>query len=202
MPSQCVDGHFRVSGGVLDIAAGIAPRIRAQQTSSPTNNGAFTSERSLPGVPHHDFSIQWTNDQPFPLLVVPELHSRGTYIEAPQPNLVLVRARATVAINQAAPVPDITGVFDSEFGGGFDVTDQDPESTPVAGKLNRGGAAWSYRKQPEILQPGDTIFMRFRMASYTPEPWVDNGNNGANDHNVTVLPVIARFWSSARGVTT
>jgi hypothetical protein len=56
------------------------------------------------------------------------------------------------------------------------------------------------RKTPVEIAPGQAIFMSFRMASYTPAPWLANANNNSPGHEATVREAYSRFWVGALGV--
>lgn len=200
MPSICVDENFQAPGGVLDITAVVPVTLVHNVAHTPVNNGAFTTERPLPGTVHHDWTASWTNTTLVPMLVIPEVMSLGAFIIAPQPNLVFVRSRCTIGIGGPAETPDITAEFDSEFGGGFDISDQDKQANPEVGRMHHGTAAWTIRKNPVELNPGQSIYMAFRMASYTPAPWLANANGNSPGHEATVRNTYSRIWASSRGV--
>lgn len=202
MPTVCVGPEFNVVGGVLDITAVMAMNLVHDQVHTAVNNGTFSTQRDLPGVNHHDWSINWTNTYTVPVLVIPEVMCLGSFIIAPQPNLTFIRARALTAVGGAADAPDITGEFDSEFGGGFDITDQNKDANPESGRLHRGTGAWTIRKTPVELEPGQTIYLAFRMASYTPAPWLANANNNSPGHEATVRDTYSRLWVTALGSAT
>lgn len=200
MPTQCVDEHFQAPAGVLDFTAVVPVTLVHDVSHASSNNGAFTTQRSLPGTNHQDWTIgPITNTYAVPVLAVFEVMCLGAFIIAPQPNLTLVRTRVTVGVGGAADTPDITAEFDSEFGGGFDITDQDTQSNPETGRLHRGTAAWVIRKTPVELQPGQALYGACRIASYTPDPWLANANNNSPGHQADVKTSYSRVWFSALG---
>lgn len=200
--TQCVSEQFRVVSGVLDLQAMSVRRMVYQSVLTPQSGGTFTTERPLPGVNHFNSTVAWTSNVQFPLLVTPELTSMGALIRSPQPNLVFLRTRATVSVGGTPAAPDLAAEFDSEFGGGFDISSQNKDETPLSGSLFRATAVWTMRKDPAVLNPGETIRMSVRMASYTPPPWTNNADANSNTHQASPSSLIARFWAAPTGTAT
>lgn len=169
---------------------------------NPASNGTFSIERPLPGVNHHNFTENWTNSFAVPVLVIPEVTIFKFAIEAPQPNLTFIRTRMTVAVGGPADTPDITGEFDSEFGGGFDITDQNKDANPETGRLVWHSPASTIRKTPVELNPGQSIHIAVRGASYTPAPWLANANNNVPTHYAEMGIAQTRIWATALGTET
>lgn len=197
----CVDpAVFDVNVGVLDITSIMPVTLVRDQPFTAGGNGGFPAERPLPGQIHHDVTMTpWVNPHTAPVLAIAEVMCLGSFIIAPQPNLVFIRARATVAVGTVADTPDISAEFDSEFGGGFDITDQNPDDDPEVGRLHRGTAAFVIRKTPVEVPPGQSVSVKFRMASYTPQPWLANANFNAANHEATVRNAYIRLWVGALG---
>lgn len=198
MADVCISGDFTAAANILDIAPHATWAIVLDQATFAASNGSFTTERPLPGTNHHDYTIAWTNSTGRTMTVVVAATCDGLHIAAPQPNLVLMRARMTTGI-PAAPDPDTGEVYDSEFGGGFDLSDQDPESTPEAGILHRRTAAFVITSAEIDVPPGQQLQTRYRVTSHTPAPWSPGANNGASDHYALAGPVVIQYFAAPKG---
>lgn len=200
MPTICVEpGNFTIASGDLDMGPAIPMRLVLDVSQAPVNNGDFSTQRALPGVNHQDVTSSWTNTYAVPMLVVPELTVDWMIVTAPQPNVTLIRTRLTVTVGGAADTPDISGEFDSQFGEGFDLTDQDPQANPEVGRVTRATPAFVIRKTPEIVNPGQLLGLKYRTASFTPDPWLANANNVNPLHNAQVGTTRLRVWATSAG---
>lgn len=202
MPNVCVGPEFQVVLGVLDITTVMAVQLVHNVSHAAAGNGNFSTQRSLPGTNHHDWTASWTNTEDVPVLAIVEATCFHMAVESPQPNLTFIRSRLTVEVGSPAETPDITGEFDSEFGGGFDITDQNPDNNPETGRVRLDAPAFTIRKTPVEVAPGQAVHLAFRAASYTPSPWLANANNTVPTHHATVSAVSSRIWVSALGAET
>lgn len=195
MVDVCVDGNFRVVGGVIDIAPWVARRLVHSYTGATvTGDGAFTTQSILPGLNHIDTSTSWTNTNAETVEALVEIVRPAREIRASQPNLVFLRDRATAAVDQTADAPDLVSIFDSEMGGGYD-RDTAAGTTPKTGTLWLHKGISMYRQGTYLVPPSSVLNIRYRCAHYSPSPWANNANNNSAQYRALAVGVTVNVWT-------
>lgn len=193
----CVGPSFRATGNVLDISFYWGRRAHQTNFVPAVNDGAFTTQTSLPGLNHIDTTQTFVNATGIDLRMWVEIQPGSKYVKASQPNLVFLRHRATQAVG-VAPVaddPNLLTDFDSEFGGGLDLITAD-DAVPLSGVAEFSQPVMPYWLDEILVPAGQSLQVKYRCAHYSPDPWSDTANNNVATYDATARWVNITFWGA------
>lgn len=193
----CVSQNFEVSAtGQLAAAEWSVPVVVATATGTSTGDGALTAQTTLPGKQMIDVSLSWTNPRALEVELLLRVQRSYRDLLTSNPNVIQVRDRWTSRISaeptDLAPVPDPTSVFNSQWGGGIDLS-TNTTATPQAGRLWLFEDAHFTEDWMGPVPPGYTLNVRYRAYVWTPPPFADNANNNAPTHQVNLRQTTLQF---------
>lgn len=195
MVNVCVDGNLRVVSGILDIQAWVSRRLVHTYSSTVTNDATFTAQSILPGLNHIDWTTAWTNTGAEAVDCTFMILRSRRQIRTSQPNLTFFRERATAAVDATPSTPDLTSVFDSEMGGGFD-RDTAAGTTPKAGTLWLWKGVSTYTVGRYTVPAGSVLNMKYRVGHYSPSPFANNANNNSAQYRAFATGATLQVWAT------
>ncbi|QRE81824.1 hypothetical protein F1734_17295 [Rhodococcus ruber] len=189
MAQVCVSRNLDITGGALSVQPWSVPRHVYDQSFPSVGNGTYGAQTNLPGKLMIDSGVQaWTNTSPLPAQVLFRLHRGSRYFAVSSPNVVQVRDRFTVAIEETPRVPDTSNQYQSASGGGVDMS-TNTAAKPYAGLLRIWDDAMITEEWFGPVGPGETFRFHYRATLWTPPPWSNNANDNVPFHECEIDPV-------------
>ncbi len=186
-PNVCVDENLRVDdSGLIVMQPWSVPRLVADVKCVSGGDGKMFPEIALPGRLMKDQKVRWRNDSPLAAMVIVRITRASKSWVTSNPNAIQFRDRYTYVIDPEDKTPTIpvtTGIHTSKCGSAIDVgTNASAEPLP--------GRHWMWTDLSCLdewigpVPPGDFLNLWYREYVWTPEPWSDNANKNAAQHEV------------------
>ncbi|QGH75286.1 hypothetical protein I5G61_gp38 [Mycobacterium phage Quesadilla] len=174
--------------GQLRLAPWSRPRNVVDVVASSSGDTTKLLEtKTLPGLLLIDRKVSWTNDAPVEHDIRVLITRRWRRWVTSNPNAVQFRDRWSSAITPKGddPIepaePVTSGILNGQVGSAEDIgTNSVAEPNP--GKYFHWWGTNTTEEWLGPVAPGDKIAVWYRQYVWTPEPWSDNANKNAPDH--------------------
>lgn len=188
MAHQFVTNQFTVNGGVLGLDRSAMSRVVARSTVQSTGDGDHGAHAPFAVEPASDWDnvshnlktmidqrVHYRNGDGVPVTIQAQIQRSRRTMRLSSPNFAFIRERYTHRVgvdfptNVLAPEPDPTEIWNTEFGGGIDVGLEG--GTPRYGQYRSSHPESSLMLEPVLLDPGQSIDVRYRASLITPFRW-------------------------------
>lgn len=144
------------------------PRLVAERMATSSRDG--TTDRAPDGVAFIDTDILWTNTTGDSQHLHASMHRGSRSFVTSNPNHAMLDDAYTFDIGRSpsAPIPSLT---DNGFGGGLTVIQVSKPSTTAFARLFRDATDWVSNVELGIVEPDETVHLRYRALFTTPGAW-------------------------------
>lgn len=178
MPVVCTTSQFTANGGILGLDRSAQSRVVVEATQASTGDGPVSGNPGVPGKQMINQRVHWVNDYGVTVQIQVQLQRarRTMYLSAP--NYLFIRERYTWATGVdspsqvLAPEPDVTSIWQTEWGGGIDVGVK--SGVPIYGHFRQSMAESTLFVPLITLNAGLSVDVRFRASVVNPYQWWDN----------------------------